>query len=53
MLREIDGEFADEDIEVAVVYGAAHMPAVVRELTGPLGYRVAPGAQWLTAIDFV
>jgi hypothetical protein len=52
VLREIHGEFADEDIEVAVVYGAAHMPAVVRELTGPLGYRPRPGARWLTAVDF-
>lgn len=50
-LREIDGEFADEDAEIAVVFGAAHMPAVVRELTGR-GYRVAPGARWLTAVDF-
>ncbi|MEV6304811.1 hypothetical protein AB0M02_35740 [Actinoplanes sp. NPDC051861] len=52
VLREIDGEFADEDMEVAVVFGAAHMPTVVRELTGPMRYRVAPGARWLTAVDF-
>jgi len=51
-MREIDGEFAAEDIEVAVVFGALHMPTVVRELTGKLGYRVMPGAQWLTAIDY-
>ncbi|XVV17075.1 hypothetical protein ACQP2X_22665 [Actinoplanes sp. CA-131856] len=50
-LREIDGEFASEDAEVAVVFGAAHMPAVVRELTA-WGYRPAPGARWLTAVDF-
>lgn len=52
VLREIDGEFAAEDMEVAVVFGAAHMPAVVRELAGRLGYRPAPGARWLTAVDF-
>jgi len=52
VLREIHGEFADEDMEVAVVYGAAHMPAVVGELTGPPKYRPAPGAEWLTAVDF-
>ncbi|MCU7728152.1 hypothetical protein ODJ79_30925 [Actinoplanes sp. KI2] len=52
VLREIDGEFAAEDIEVAVVFGALHMPIVVRELAGKLGYRVMPGAQWLTAIDY-
>jgi hypothetical protein len=51
VLREIDGEFAAEDIEVAVVFGALHMPTVVRELI-TLGYRVLPGAQWLTAIDY-
>ena len=51
VLREIDGEFAAEDIEVAVVFGALHMPTVVRELI-TLGYRVMPEAQWLTAIDY-
>jgi hypothetical protein len=38
-------------IEVAVVYGAAHMPAVVRTLDR-LGYRPERGAEWLLAIDF-
>jgi hypothetical protein len=52
VMRQIDGEFAAEDMEVAVVFGAAHMPTVVRELTGQLGYRVMPGSQWLTAIDY-
>ncbi|MFD0745846.1 hypothetical protein ACFQ1L_31460 [Phytohabitans flavus] len=52
VMREIDGEFATEDMEVAVVFGALHMPTVVQELTGKLGYRVMPGAQWLTAIDY-
>jgi hypothetical protein len=52
VMREIDGEFAAEDMEVAVVFGALHMPTVVRELTGRLGYRVVPGSRWLTAIDY-
>jgi len=51
VLREIDGEFAAEDMEAAVVFGALHMPTVVRELIR-LGYRVMPGATWLTAIDY-
>jgi hypothetical protein len=42
---------AGEDIEVAVVYGAAHMPAVVRTLA-PLGYRPLRAGDWLTAIPF-
>jgi hypothetical protein len=51
VMREIDGEFSAEDIEVAVVFGALHIPTVVRELTGN-GYQVMPGTQWLTAIDY-
>jgi hypothetical protein len=51
VMREIDAGFAAEDIEVAVVFGALHIPTVVRELV-KLGYRVMPGAQWLTAIDY-
>ena len=51
VLREIDGEFDAEDMEVAVVFGALHIPTVVRELTAA-GYQVLPGAQWLTAIDY-
>lgn len=51
VVREIDGEFGAEDMEVAVVFGALHIPAVVRELT-KLGCRVLPGTRWLTAIDY-
>jgi hypothetical protein len=51
VMCEIDGEFGAEDMEVAVVFGALHMPTVVRELTR-LSYQVMPGAQWLTAIDY-
>jgi hypothetical protein len=52
VIREIHDEFASEDMEVAVVFGGMHIPLVVRELTGMLGYRAAPGQQWLTAIDY-
>ncbi|MEU8662734.1 hypothetical protein, partial [Actinoplanes philippinensis] len=52
VIREIDEAFAVEDIEVAVVFGAAHMPLVVRELTGTLGHRPFAEEEWLTAIDF-
>lgn len=51
VMREIDSEFAGEDMEVAVVFGALHMPTVVRHLA-ETGYRVMPPAQWLTAIDY-
>ena len=51
VVRDIDGEFGAEDVEVAVVFGALHMPTVVRELTR-LGHRMTPGTQWLTAIDY-
>ncbi|GIH10658.1 hypothetical protein Rhe02_87250 [Rhizocola hellebori] len=43
---------ADEKIDVAVVYGAAHMPAVVQGLAQRFGYRPRRGGEWLTAIDF-
>ncbi|WP_433043664.1 hypothetical protein [Dactylosporangium sp. CS-033363] len=51
-LTKLHTERASEDIEVAVVYGAAHMPAVVRTLAGRLGYRPLRGGDWLTAIPF-
>ncbi|WP_433606625.1 hypothetical protein ACQP2P_30570 [Dactylosporangium sp. CA-139114] len=50
-LTRVHERRAAEDIEVAVVYGAAHMPAVVRTLA-PLGYRPLRGGDWLTAIPF-
>ncbi|HEY1698818.1 MAG TPA: hypothetical protein VGG75_03765 [Trebonia sp.] len=40
-----------EDIDVAVVYGAQHMPAVVRELSRRHGYRPRT-ADWITVLDF-
>ncbi|MEU4620818.1 hypothetical protein AB0G04_12685 [Actinoplanes sp. NPDC023801] len=52
VIREIHDEFAGEDMEVGVVFGAAHIPLVVRTLTGELGCRAAPGQRWLTAINY-
>jgi len=40
-----------DDIDVAVVYGAAHMPAVTHELLRRYGYRPRT-AEWLTVVDF-
>ncbi|GAB2601587.1 hypothetical protein Aab01nite_63630 [Paractinoplanes abujensis] len=51
VMHEIDTEFAAEDAEVAVVFGALHIPIVVRDLAR-LGHRERPGTQWLTAIDY-
>src|SRR5262249_58646690 len=39
-----------ERISVAVVYGAAHIPAVVHGLYNPPGYRPY-AADWLTIMD--
>ncbi|WP_327004911.1 hypothetical protein OHA72_59560 [Dactylosporangium sp. NBC_01737] len=51
-LTEIHRTRAAEPIDVAVVYGAGHMPAVVHALAGTLGYRPRRGGEWLTVIDF-
>jgi hypothetical protein len=40
-----------ENIDVAVVYGAGHMPALTRELLRRYGYRPR-SAEWLTVFDF-
>jgi hypothetical protein len=40
-----------EDIDIAVVYGAAHMRAVTRELFRRHGYRPRT-ADWITVFDF-
>jgi hypothetical protein len=51
-LTRIDNERRDEAIDVGVVYGAAHFPAIVRVLRDQLGYHAQRGGDWLTAIDF-
>lgn len=49
-LTRLHDERQDERIEVAVVYGAAHVPAVVHGLAERHGYRPA-SADWLTVAD--
>jgi hypothetical protein len=39
-----------EPIDVAVIYGAAHMPAVIYGLLARHGYR-ARTAEWVTVLD--
>lgn len=46
-LSKIHEDRCDEAIDVAVIYGAAHMPAVIHGLLNRHGYR-ARGAEWLT-----
>jgi hypothetical protein len=50
-LDAIHQQRGHEAVEVAVVYGAGHMPAVVRYLTARLGYRAA-SAEWFTVFEF-
>ena len=49
-LFRLHEERGGEDIEVAVVYGAAHMPAIVRGLFDRYRYRPRSG-EWLTVVD--
>jgi hypothetical protein len=49
-LCRLHEERSGESIEVAVVYGAAHVPAVVRGSRNRYGYR-PHGAAWLTVAD--
>ncbi len=46
-LSKIHDDRCDEAIDVAVIYGAAHMPAVIHGLLDRYEYR-ARGAEWLT-----
>jgi hypothetical protein len=46
-LSRLHEERAGEPIDIAVVYGAAHMPGVVRGLNTVYGYRPTAG-DWLT-----
>lgn len=48
-LAEVDAERSGEPIQVAVVYGAAHVPGIVIGLS-KLGYRVTT-ADWITAVE--
>jgi hypothetical protein len=49
-LCRLHEERSGESIEVAVVYGAAHVPAIVFGLRNRYGYRPR-GAEWLTVAD--
>ncbi|MFG1797240.1 hypothetical protein [Nocardia sp. NPDC049149] len=49
-LADIHQERQGSSDIVAVVYGAAHMPAVIQGLNATFGYR-AVGADWLTVFD--
>ncbi|WP_436532498.1 hypothetical protein [Actinoplanes sp. HUAS TT8] len=49
-LTRLHDERQNEKIEIAVVYGAGHVPAVVHGLVARHGYRPA-SADWLTVVD--
>jgi hypothetical protein len=49
-LSNIHRRRCEEPIDVAVIYGAAHMPAVIYGLLARHGYR-ARTAQWVTVFD--
>jgi hypothetical protein len=50
VLTSVHRERGDRPETMAVVYGAAHMPAVVEHLRSELGYRVKD-AEWLTVVN--
>jgi hypothetical protein len=50
-LAAIHEQHSSEPVTVAVVYGAAHMPAVVHGLRERYGYRPR-SAEWVTVFDF-
>ncbi|HEX6872639.1 MAG TPA: tetratricopeptide repeat protein [Micromonosporaceae bacterium] len=49
-LCQLHEQRSSEHIEVAVVYGAAHVPVLVHRLRDLYGYR-ARSAEWLTVVD--
>ncbi|HEU5108058.1 MAG TPA: hypothetical protein VFT95_05825 [Micromonosporaceae bacterium] len=51
-LRQLHEQRGSENIEVAVVYGAGHVGAIVHALCSPDGYLVRSG-EWLTVVDLV
>jgi hypothetical protein len=50
-LDEVLVQHRNESIDIAVVYGAGHMPGLTRYLAGKYGYRPRT-AEWLTVFDF-
>lgn len=51
-LQQLHERRSGEAIEVAVVYGAGHMPAIVQFLTDRFGYKVRSG-DWLVVADLL
>jgi len=51
-LHQLHEQRSGEAIEVAVVYGAGHVPAIVQDLTDRFGYKVR-SADWLTVVDLL
>jgi len=51
-LSRLHEERGEEKIEVAVVYGAGHVPAIVHGLQQRFGY-VARVGEWLTVVDLL
>ena len=50
-LDEVLVQYGDKAIDIAVVYGAEHMPALTRYLVAKYGFRPRE-AEWLTVFDF-
>src|ERR1700733_1021258 len=50
-LDQVLARTSDEPADIAVVYGAAHMPALTRHLQSRYGFRPR-AADWLTVFDF-
>lgn len=50
-LAELHRTRSAERIDVAIVYGAAHVPALVQRLADTLGYRPR-SADWITVVDW-
>jgi hypothetical protein len=50
-LDDVLVQYADEPVDIAVVYGAGHMPALTRYLVAKYGFRPRE-AEWLTVFDF-
>jgi hypothetical protein len=49
-LSDIHRQRCEEPVDVAVIHGAAHMPAVIYRLLARHGYR-ARTAEWVTVFD--
>jgi pheromone shutdown protein TraB len=50
-LDEVLVQHRDEAVDIAVIYGAGHMPALTRYLMAKYGFRPRE-AEWLTVFNF-